>query len=122
MRKNELEKVVEDKIEIVKQAEINEIIVLQGQIIPKRNHTLFECSIDEKTVCIAKYESAEKEVSFDEAIKKKEKLILGRPKFKTKGKVIIQKKHLYISALNFKNVVKILEREYKLFGFEYVKE
>ena len=122
MRKNELEKVVEDKIEIVKQAEIKETIVLQGQIIPKRNHTLFECSIAEKTVCKAKYEEVEKVVTYGEANGVKEKIVLGRPKFKTKGKVIIQKNHLYISALNFKNVVKILEREYKLFGFEYVKE
>jgi hypothetical protein len=121
MRKQELEKVSKDKIEIVKQAEVKETIVLRGQILPQKNHTLFECSLAEKTVCKAKYESTDKEITFEEAQKKKEKLVLGRPKFSTKGKVIIQKNHLYISALNFKNVVKILEREYNLFGFENLK-
>lgn len=121
MRKQELEKVSEDKIEIVKQAEVKETIVLKGQIRPQKNHTLFECSLAEKTVCKAKYESSDKEITFAEAQKKQEKLILGRPKFSTKGKVIIQKNHLYISALNFKNVVKILQKEYNLFGFENLK-
>jgi acyl-[acyl carrier protein]--UDP-N-acetylglucosamine O-acyltransferase len=122
MRKQELEKVSEDKIELVKQAEIKETITLEGRILPKRNHTLFECSIVEKTVCKAKYEDIEKTISFEEATKQKEKLVLGKPNFKTKGKVIIQKNCLYISALNFKNVVKILERDYNLVWFKYLKD
>lgn len=121
MRKQELEKVSEDKIEIVKQAEIKETITLEGRMLPKKNHTLFECSVVAKTVCKAKYKEPEKTIAYAEANGVKEKLVLGRPTFKTKGKVIIQKNHLYISALNFKNVFKILERDYKLVGFKYLK-
>lgn len=121
MRKQELEKVSEDKIEIVKQAEIKETTVLEGKMLPQKNHTLFECCREAKTICKAQFENLNKEISFTEALGIKDKFILGRPTFKTKGNVIIKRNCLYISALNFKNVIKILERDYNLVGFEYLK-
>jgi hypothetical protein len=121
MKFGDQELLEKDRIENIKQAEIKQTLALEGRTFPNKNHTLFECSIANKTVCKAEYENPEKVISYSEANKEKQKVVLGKPNFKTKGKVIIKNNHLYISALNFKNVVKILKRNYGLVGFENLK-
>ena len=91
-----------DKVEITKQ-QIQEIqTVFDYRIIPQKNHTLFEVNLSLKTIEIAEFDEVPA-VKFEEAMK---------------GNIIAQKKVtkkencVYISALNKKNVLKILKRDF----------
>jgi hypothetical protein len=99
----ELQKKDKDKVEQVKQ-QVQEIqTVFDSRIRPKKNHTLFEINIVEKII---------EKVLFDELpIVKWEDAVKGN--ISTKNKVTKKPNCIYISALNRKNVVKILKRDFK---------
>lgn len=91
-----------DKIEQVKQ-QVQEIqTVFDYKIIPQKNHTLFEVNLKLKTIEIAEFDELPA-IKFEEAMK---------------GNIVAQKKVtkkencVYISALNKKNVLKILMRDF----------
>jgi hypothetical protein len=96
------EKKEKDKIESIKQKQIEIQKVFENKIFPKKNHTLFEVNLKLKIIEIAKFDEIPA-IKFEEAIK---------------GNLIAQKKVtkkedcIYISALNKKNVLKILKREF----------
>ena len=91
-----------DKIEQVKQQGQEIQTVFDYKIIPQKNHTLFEVNLKLKTIEIAEFDELPS-VKFEEAMK---------------GNIIAQKKVtkkencVYISALNKKNVLKILNRDF----------
>jgi len=90
-----------DKIEIVKQTSVEKKTVFLGTARPKKGHTMFEVNYKEHTIV---------EAAFDKlpAIKFKD-AITGPPTLK---KEITKKPDcIYVSALNKKNALKILERE-----------
>lgn len=100
----ELQKQEKDKIEQIKQ-QVQEIqTVFDYKIIPQKGHTLFEVNLVLKTIEIAEFDELPA-IKFEEAMK---------------GNIITQKKVtkkencVYISALNKKNVIKILNRDFKL--------
>lgn len=93
----------QDTIEIVKQAKKDIQKQLIGRVMPKKNHTLFEVDLKEKTIVEAKFES-KKIISFEEAKQGK----------KENKSVLVKKDCLYIPALNKKNVIKILKRNFKI--------
>lgn len=91
-----------DKIEQVKQ-QVQEIqTVFDYKIIPQKNHTLFEINLNLKTIEIAEFDEIPA-IKYTEAMK---------------GNIVAQKKVtkkencVYISALNKKNVFKILKRDF----------
>jgi len=96
------EKKEKDKIESIKQKQIEIQKVFENKIFPKKKNTLFEVNLKLKTIEIAKFDEIPA-IKFEEAIK---------------GNLIAQKKVtkkedcIYISALNKKNVLKILKREF----------
>jgi hypothetical protein len=96
-----------DKIEQVKQQVQEKQTVFDYKIIPQKGHTLFEVNLVLKTIEIAEFDEPPA-IKFEEAIK---------------GNIIAQKKVtkkencVYISALNKKNVLKILMRD---FGIAYL--
>ena len=102
MKETELKK--PDKIEITKQQSEEITTRLESRFLPKRGHTMFEVNLKEETI---------KKAIFDElpAIRYEEAL---------KGNIIAQKKItkkdycIYISALNIKNVIKIMKRDYNI--------
>ena len=51
----ELEQKSNDKIEIVKQQQKKQTLVLQNKIQPNRNHVIFEFNTKTKVLCLAKY-------------------------------------------------------------------
>ena len=107
-----------DKIEIVKQQQKKQNLVLLNKIQPQKNHKLFECNTTKKTISLAKFQPPRTDLYYNEAIELANKKVdLNNPKKITKAKVLIQSDCIYISALNFKNVVKILLRDYHLSGF-----
>lgn len=94
-----------DKIENIKQVSIEKQTVFLGSIKPKKGHTLFEVNINSKTI--------EKAV-FDE--KPPLKFTDAKLGVKSCSKKITRKDEcIYISALNKKNVIKILKKH----GFEF---
>ena len=106
-----------DKIEIVKQQQKKRNLVLLNKIQPQKNHKLFECDKIKKTISLAKFQPPRTDLHYNEAIQWKNKMDLNNLTTNTKAKVLIQPNCIYISALNFKNVVKILIRDYHLSGF-----
>ncbi len=98
----ELQKKDKDKVEQIKQ-QVQEIqTVFDSRIRPQKNHTLFEINIVEKTI---------EKVVFDELpIVKWEDAVKGN--ISTQNKVTKKINCIYISALNRKNVVKILKRDF----------
>jgi len=90
-----------DKIENVKQVSIEKKTVFLGTVKPKKGHTMFEVNYKLKTIV---------EAIFDEvpAIKFQDAKI----GVKSASKKITKKEDcIYVSALNKKNVIKILKRE-----------
>ncbi len=88
---------------------------LVARIVPRDGHTLFEVNKVDMTIKPATFEMVEKMVEQTSMMSK----IIGvplKPVFVSKmvPEVIVQPNCLYISALNVKNVMKILVRN---FGF-----
>ena len=99
---NIFESVSEDKIEILKQTQIEKKRTLIRTIRPKKNHTLFEFDLNKKEVRRAEF-IVEKEISFESAM---------RGETTQKKEVDGKEGCIYISALNLNNAWK---KFYKLF-------
>lgn len=113
---------VKDKIEITKQQQAEIQKVLDSKIIPHKNHKVFEVNLKDGTIKEAEYVPPQTTIYWWEALeiyhKKKIKTVnLNSPQTITKSEIIRKENCLYIPALNKKNVIKILERDYEWFGF-----
>ena len=99
-----VEKEYKDKLEFVKQTNAETQKVYIGRSNPKRGHSLFEINIVLKTIELASFDKSEV-VSFLDA---------------RKGMISVNKKVTtkddckYITALNKKNALKILERDHNI--------
>ena len=104
MRFGDTQLLEKDKIEQIKQQVQKIQTVFDYKIIPQKNHTLFEVNLKDKTIEIAEFDELPA-IKFEEAMK---------------GKIVCQKKVtkkencVYISALNKKNVLKILKRDFEI--------
>jgi len=95
-----------DKIEQVKQ-QVQEIqTVFDSRIKPKKNHILYEINIAKQTI--------EKAVFDELPIVKWEDAVKGN--ISTQSKITKKPNCIYISAMNKKNVAKILKRDFKYDG------
>jgi hypothetical protein len=92
-----------DKILDVRQVEVDKKLNFIGTIVPQRGHTLFEVNLKTSKIDLAVFEIID--ISFDDASKEK---------FLKKRKLIQKPDCLYISALNVKNVYKVLLRDYNI--------
>jgi hypothetical protein len=115
----ELQPKTTDKIEIVKQQQKKQTLVLQKKIIPCANHVLFEYDQIKETLVLAEYEPHMTEIHWHEALElsqqKKQKTIdLDKIETISKTKVIQKPNCIYISALNYKNAIKCLKRDYNI--------
>jgi hypothetical protein len=88
-------------IESVKRQEIEKKIEYLGSLKPQRNHILFEINLKERTIVRAEFES--KEVDFESAKDKS---------YALSKKVLVKPDCFYISALNEKNVRKVLKNKF----------
>ena len=93
-----------DKIEIVKQQQAEIQKILDSTIRPNKGHTLFEVNIAEKTIQKAKFDELPN-IKWEDAVK---------GLISTQKKVTKKDNHIYISALNKKNVIKILKRNFNI--------
>lgn len=99
-----VEKETKDKLEFVKQtkAEIQKVHI--GTMKPKKGHTLFEVDLVLKTIELADFDKSEA-IKFEDA------------KFgniSVNKKLTIKENCRYIPALNKKNVIKILKRDFNI--------
>lgn len=94
----------EDKIEITKQTKNVIQRVFTNRIIPHENHTLFEVDLKAKTIEKAIYDK-NLCINWEDAVKG----FISTNKQVTKNNDCI-----YISALNKRNVIKILKRDYQI--------
>jgi len=97
-----------DNIEEVKQVAIQKQTVFLGSVKPRKNHTLFEVNIEAKTIEKAEFDALPA-ISFEDAAK-------GITTAK-KSKITKKPNCLYISALNKKNVIKILQKHFSVTQF-----
>jgi len=93
----------DEKIEIVKQSQAEIQQKLVGRVRPKKGHILFEFNIKTKEIKKANFDSVD--VDFEKA--QSNNLSINK-------KITVNKDCLYISALNEKNVKKILKRNFKI--------
>jgi len=93
-----------DKLERVKQtrAEIQKVHI--GTMKPKRNHSLFEVNVVLKTIELANFDKSEA-IKFEDA---------KFGKISVNKKLTIKENCRYIPALNKKNVIKILKRDFNI--------
>ena len=112
----ELEQKPENKIEFVKQAEIEKKQVLIGKMKPQKGHIVWE--FNKKTLEIVPAQFQKLPASYQaKAVLKTNNLHYFQKHTTFSGsKIIIKQDCLYIPALNKKNVIKILERD---FGINY---
>lgn len=116
---NQLYKKDKDKLEQVKQ-KVQEIqTVFDSKIKPKKNHILFEINLIDQTIEKAQYIPPKDTIFWHEALTMYynvsfNKINLFDAKTITKSKIIKKENCIYISALNKENVLKILERDFKL--------
>jgi len=98
----EIQQKTPDKIENVKQVSIEKQTILIGTLKPKKGHKLFEANMKLKT---------NEDATFDElpAIKFSDARIGVKSASK---KITINPDCVYISAINKKNVSKILKRDF----------
>ena len=118
IKMKELEIKREDKIEIVKQQQKKQTLVLQKRIIPHENHIIFEYNQVKDILIVAEYEPVRTEIHWFEAIrifkKKVDKVDIFNPNPIQKTKVIQKPNCIYLSALNIDNAVKVLRRDYNI--------
>ena len=101
MKKIELQ--TKDKTEITKQAKKDIQRVLVGNMQPQKNHTIFEVNLTDSTIEKAKFDR-NLTITFSDAMSSK-----------NENKSISKKADcIYISALNKKNVIKILKRDFDI--------
>lgn len=93
-----------DKIEISKQQQKEYQKVLDNVIKPHENHTLFEVDLKEKVIRLATFDELPA-LKWEDAVK---------GLISVKKKVTKKENCLYVSALNKKNVKKILKRDFNL--------
>lgn len=89
-----------DKVEIVKQQQAEIQKVLESTLKPSKGHTLFEVNLIENTIEIAKFDELPN-VKWGDAL---------NGQISAQRKITKKPNCIYISALNKKNVLKILER------------
>lgn len=73
-------------------------------LYPKPNHTLFEVNVDEQTIEVASFD-APPILKYEDAMKRN---------VSSAKKLTRKQGCLYISALNKKNVIKILKRDFNI--------
>jgi hypothetical protein len=110
----ELEKKESEKIENVKQVAIEKKQVLIGRNIPHNGHKVWEYNKETHEIILATIKDVPK-VFTNTKLKTNNINYYAKHKIETKGKVQVRKNCIYITALNIKNVIKILKRNYGIY-------
>ena len=100
---NELKQRFSENLEVQKQAKKDIQKRLDGNIQPKKNHIVFEINVCENTIIQAVFDK-NITITFAQAVSERKE-----------NKSITRKKDcIYISAMNKKNALKILKRDFNI--------
>jgi len=102
----------ETKVEIVKQAEQKKETKLLGKIILKKGHSLF--SYNKETFAIELAEFKKLDLRYMPNLKTNNLAYFAQQRMQSLGKININPNLIYIPALNKKNVIKILKRDFNI--------
>ncbi len=108
-----IDKKQKDKIENVKQSLFKKNSKVIGRTIPHRGHKIFEYNRDTNEIILATIEDVPKSISFGLKTNNINYFAKNKPA-EAKGKVKIKENCIYIPALNKKNVIKILKRDFQI--------
>lgn len=100
----QLTKPHKDKIEITKQQVLEIQQILDSTLHPQKNHTLFDVDLNSETITEAIFDE-QPLLHWNDAVS---------GNYRKMRKITRKENHLYISALNVKNVKKILKRDYNI--------
>jgi glutamyl/glutaminyl-tRNA synthetase len=100
MRFGDIDILEQDKIENVKQQQAEIQKVFDSKIVPHENHTLFEVDLNTKEIRLAVFDE-QPAIKWEDALK---------GNISAMKKVTKKENCVYVSALNKKNVIKILKR------------
>jgi hypothetical protein len=104
MKEINIDRNVKDKIEIVKQQQAEIQKVFDSKIIPHENHSLFEFDLNTNEIRLAKFDELPA-IKWEDALK---------CQISAQKKITKKENCIYISALNKKNVIKILKRDFNI--------
>ena len=104
MKEINIDSNVKDKIEIVKQQQAEIQKVFDSKIIPHENHSLFEFDLNTNEIRLAKFDELPA-IKYEDALK---------GQISAQKKITKKENCIYISALNKKNVIKILKRDFNI--------
>jgi len=104
MKEINIDSNVKDKIEIVKQQQAEIQKVFDSKIIPHENHSLFEFDLNTNEIRLAKFDELPA-IKYEDALK---------GQISAQKKITKNENCIYISALNKKNVLKILKRDFNI--------
>ena len=104
MKFGDIDLLKKDKIEIVKQQQAEIQKVFDSKIIPHENHSLFEVDLNASEIRFAMFDELPA-IKYEDALK---------GQISVKKKVTKKENCIYISALNKKNVLKILKRDFNI--------
>jgi hypothetical protein len=104
MRFEDIDLLQQDKIENVKQQQAEIQKVFDSKIIPHENHTLFEIDLNTKDIRLAVFDE-QPAIKWEDALK---------GNISAMKKVTKKENCIYISALNKRNVIKILKRDFNI--------
>lgn len=93
-----------DKVKIVKQQEAEVQKVLDTTLKPNKGHTLYEVNLIERAIEVATFDELPN-INYEDALKGDMSL---------RKKLTKKENCIYILALNKKNVIKILNRDYNI--------
>lgn len=116
----ELELKSEDKIEIVKQQQKKDILVLQNKIQPNKNHFIFEFNLKTLNLCLAKYNPIRTDLHWHEALmlyskKAFKKISIENADTITKASIIKNPNCVYFASLNEFNAKKHIKKNYNIY-------
>lgn len=104
MKFGDIDLLEQDKIENIKQQQAEIQKVFDSKIIPHENHTLFEIDLNTKEIKLAVFDE-QPAIKWEDALK---------GQISSQKKVTKKDNCIYISALNKKNVIKILKRDFNI--------
>ena len=104
MKLGDIDLLEQDKIENIKQQQAEIQKVFDSKIIPHENHTLFEVDLNTKEIFLAVFDE-QPAIKWEDALK---------GQISSQKKVTKKDNCIYISALNKKNVIKILKRDFNI--------
>ena len=93
-------------IKETRKKEVEKKLIFSHRILPHRGHCIWKFNVTQNELSECEFEEESKDISWDDAVKKY---------YKRKNRRVIKEDNcIYFNALNRKNAIKVLKRDYKI--------